>query len=273
MISYMKISVIVTTYNNPKALQLILHSLLQQTEQAFELIIADDGSTTETRQLIEKFAQSSPIPIQHIWQDDQGFRAAAIRNKAIIAASGDYIIFLDGDVVPRQNFIAQHRLLAEKGWLVAGNRILLSATYTQQVLNQQLPIATYSWLQWSWLRLTGKMNRLLPLLTLPLTAWRKKKPTKWQGVKTCNLAVWREDLIAVNGLDEAFIGWGFEDSDLVVRLFHQGIQRKEGRFAVPVLHLWHRENDRSCEAENWQRFVAVLNSTKIKADKGLNQYF
>jgi hypothetical protein len=122
-------------------------------------------------------------------------------------------------------------------------------------------------------RVRGEVNRLLPLLRLPEGRWRKQRSRRWSGARTCNLAVWREDLLAINGFDEGFEGWGHEDADLVVRLFRLGRRRKQGHFAVPVLHLWHHQNDRSKEPANWARLQQVLgNREAMRATPGLNQY-
>jgi predicted glycosyltransferase involved in capsule biosynthesis len=113
----------------------------------------------------------------------------------------------------------------------------------------------------------------MPLLRLPDIAWiRKHAPARWQGAKTCNLSAYREDLCRVNGLDESYIGWGQEDSDLVVRLIRAGLVNKSARFSAPVYHLWHKENDRSHLEENQRRLQQVLNATHVRAFKGMDQY-
>ncbi len=172
------------------------------------------------------------------------------------------------------NFIAQHERLAETGWLVAGNRLLLNAALTAEWEAGRCDPLHFSALEWIRQRLAGKVNRLLPLIRWSATAqWRKNKPTAWAGAKTCNLAVWRQDFIAVNGFDELFQGWGHEDADLVVRLINHGVLRKEGRFAVPILHLWHRESPRDFESANLQRLQSRLaDKTFIRANQGIEQY-
>lgn len=270
----MKISVVVTTYNWPAALETVLKSLLEQkTFHAFEIIVADDGSKEETAVLINSLKEQSSIPLLHIWQPDEGFRAAAIRNKAILAANGDYIIFLDGDCVPREDFVEKHFTLAEPRAFVVGNRVLLTKEFTEKVLTQGLPIYQWSLVDWFWAWLAGHCNRLLPLIALPLTGWRTyfKTKVRWRGAKGCNLAVWKEDLLSVNGWEEKFVGWGYEDSDLVIRLLHSGIKRKSGRFYVPVIHLWHPENDRTRERDNWLLLKEKQAGSQYYAEKGLNQ--
>jgi glycosyltransferase involved in cell wall biosynthesis len=268
----LSLSVIITTYNRPDALDAVLRGFAAQTYGAFEVLVADDGSTSDTQKLVEQFARTVPFSVQHIWQEDRGFRAAAIRNKAMAKARADYIIFTDGDCIPRKNFVAQHARLAEPGWFLSGNRVLLSQQFTQQVLSNawSLPDWPY-WRLWqAWAQ--RKINRLSPFMTLPDMAFRKRKAHEWRGAKTCNLSVWRSDLIRVNGLDEAFTGWGFEDSDLVIRLLRAGVKHKSARFATPVFHLWHQENDRSRIEHNEQKLQEVLHAAHVKALQGLDQY-
>ncbi len=248
------VSIIITTYNWPEALERVLVGLTQQTYANFEVIIADDGSESKTALLIESIREQYSLNIHHVWQPDEGFRAAKIRNKAVAIASGDYLVFLDGDCIPLPSFVKRHTALAEPGWFVAGNRILLGKPYTKEVIEKKLDLSKLTFWQWLLLRSRGGCNRLLPLLFLRRYR-RKNKPDKWQGAKTCNLAIWKKDFDAVRGFDEAFTGWGFEDSDLVVRLNHRGIKRKEGKFAIPVLHLWHKENNRMDADNNYRRFM------------------
>ena len=150
---------------------------------------------------------------------------------------------------------------------------MLSKTLTEQILQNKIPIHLWHTRDWLRARRQGQIERLLPLLRLPAMTWlRKRFPNRWQGAKTCNLSVWREDILRVNGLDESYTGWGLEDSDLVIRLLRAGIYNKSARFSVPVFHLWHRENDRSNLQENRQRLQQVLKATHIKAIQGMDQH-
>ena len=267
-----RIAVIVTTYNRPDALAAALAGYAAQSDRDFELLIADDGSTADTRAVIDDFRARVPFALTHIWHEDQGFRAAAIRNRALAATRADYIVFSDGDCVPRPDFVAQHRRLAERSCFVSGNRILLSAAFTRRVLNESLPIHNWTLGAWIMAWMKRDVNRFLPLIALPVGVLRTAVPQRWEGVKTCNLAAWREDLVRVNGLDEAYSGWGLEDSDLVVRLLHAGVAHKSGRYAAPVLHLWHAENDRARLPENRQRLADLLRSNRMRAQAGLDRY-
>jgi glycosyltransferase involved in cell wall biosynthesis len=268
----MRASVIVTTYNRPDALAAVLDGYAAQSDHDFELIVADDGSTEDTRRLVEGYARRAPFPLRHVWQEDRGFRAAAIRNRALAASGADYVIFTDGDCVPSRHFVATHCRLAEPGRFLSGNRVLLSPRLTERVLRERLPIC--QWGGWEWVRLwlTRDAKRIWPLLILPDGAFRKLRPRRWYGVKTCNLSAWRSDLRTVNGLDETYTGWGLEDSDLVIRLLHAGVRNKSARFAAPVFHLWHRESGRDRLAENQRMLDQLMASTRTRAALGVDQY-
>ena len=268
----MLISVIVITYNRPDALAAVLEGLLAQTDRDFEVVVADDGSTADTARRIAEYQAVARFALRHVWQEDRGFRAAAARNRALAACRGEYVAMLDGDCVPAADFVAAHRRLAEPGWFLSGNRVLLSRPFTEQALRERLPLHRWGAGRWLAARLAGRVNRLLPLLRLPDGGFRKRMPRRWEGVKTCNLSAWRSDLARVNGLDERYSGWGLEDSDLVVRLIRAGVGRKSARFAAPVFHLWHPEQDRSGLAENRRNLEAILHSDEIRAARGLGQY-
>jgi len=267
------VAVIVTTYNRPDALAAVLSGYLAQTDRNFDLIVADDGSTAETTAVIDAARHRADFGITQVWHEDIGFRAAAIRNRAIARTNAEYIIFSDGDCIPTPDFVARHRRMAEPGWFLSGNRILLSEAFTHRVLKDR--IAVHAWSKGRWLRArcAGEVNRWLPFLFLPpdLTL-RKMFAQKWEGVMTCNLSVWRRDLLKIDGLDEIYFGWGLEDSDLAIRLMQAGIRHKSARFAAPVLHLWHRENDRGSLPENRRRLNEVIHSDRIRAVRGLSQY-
>lgn len=267
----MKIAVIITTYNRPDALGAVLEGYLAQDDRDFEILVADDGSTEETKRLIEKYRDMAPLPIRHVWQEDAGFRAARIRNLAIAATDAAYVIFTDGDCVPGKHFVASHRKLLEPGYFLSGNRILLSEAFTKKVLSEHIPIHEWGMIEWALARLSGNINRILPLVSLP-DCCRKGSPNKWEGAKTCNLSAFREDLIEVGGFDESYTGWGLEDSDLVIRLIRASIKHKNARFSCPVFHLWHPENDRSRLEENRKKLESILGAVHIRASLGLDQY-
>jgi glycosyltransferase involved in cell wall biosynthesis len=264
------ISVIVTTYNREDALQVVLSALSCQDDRGFEVMVADDGSGPTTTAAVERWRPRLGVPLRHVWQGDQGFRAAEIRNRAILACSGDYCVFLDGDCIVRTDFVATHRRLAEPGWFVTGNRVLLSTALTVAVLRDGLQPQTWSASEWIRQRMHGGVNRLGGMLRLPLGPLRKLGPQHWRGARSCNLAVWRRDLDRIDGFDASFSGWGREDSDLLIRLLHAGLRRKDGRFATGVIHLWHPEADRGQLAANDARLDALLGSDRARAQRGLS---
>ena len=268
----MKTAVIVTTYNRPDALAAVFAGYDAQSDGDFELLVADDGSTDETKDLVANHAARARFPLHHVWQEDRGFRPGAARNRAAARATADYLIFVDGDCVPARDFVRWHKALAEKNYFLSGNRVLLSESFTRQVLAANLPVHQWHAARWLQAWMTRDVNRLLPLLTLPDASFRKRSPQQWQGVKTCNLSLWRKDFMRVNGFDESYSGWGLEDSDLAIRLIHAGVHHKSARFATPVFHLWHRENDRVRLAENQKLLDELIASNRIEARAGVNQY-
>jgi glycosyltransferase involved in cell wall biosynthesis len=267
------ISVVITTYNWPEAICASLESLFAQQDLNFEILVADDGSNPGASAIVQKKTLDSPVPIKYIYHEDQGFRAGTIRNKAVAASLGNYLLFIDGDCIVFPDFVLTHRKLAQSGYFVPGNRILLDKKFTQSVLSNQIKLHEKHGVDFLFYWLGGKINRITPLLRLPFGPLRTLHPTRWQKAMTCNLAIWKDDFLTTNGFDELFQGWGYEDSDLVIRLIHSGIKRKEGRFAVPVLHLWHRQNDQSQHDQNYQRLMERLSQTDlIRAKQGVDQY-
>ena len=264
------ISVIVTTYNREDALEAVLSSLSRQSDRGFEVVVADDGSRATTGAVVERWRPRLGVPLDHVWQMNCGFRAAEIRNRAILVCHGDYCIFLDGDCIAPADFVATHRRLAERGWFVTGNRVLLSSTLTAAVLSDDLRPETWSAPGWVRQRLRGGVNRLAAVLRLPLGPLRKLRSGQWRGARSCNLAIWRSDLERVDGFDAWFSGWGREDSDLLIRLLRCGLRRKDGRFATGVIHLWHPQVDRAQLAANDARLAAVLQSDRVRAQRGLS---
>jgi len=264
------ISVIVSTYNREDALDVALRALSRQSDRNFEIVVADDGSGPATARVAREWAAKMALPIKHVWHEDRGFRLSDIRNRGIRASAGAYILFLDGDCIARQNFVAAHRGLAEPGWFVTGTRILLSADLTDRILHQGLEPELWGLGRWLALRARRQLNRFAPLLELRLGAMRKMSARRWRGARGSNMAFWRADLEKVDGFDSSFSGWGREDSDIFIRLIRAGVRRKDGRFASGVLHLWHPEADRGGLAENDRQLDEVLHSDRIAAKRGLS---
>ena len=266
------ISLVVTTYNRPDALAAVVEACFAQDDRNFEIIIADDGSTANTKAVIDALRERSPVPLRHVWQPDIGFRAAMARNRGTLAASGEYIVFLDGDCIPQADFVARHRSLARRGYLVSGSRVLMSPEFTRRVLDEHIDLHKLGVFDKVRLRLGGHFNKALQLLVKWPDLGRESRRFSWRRIKSCNLGVWRSDLEMVNGFDESFTGWGHEDSDLVVRLFNAGVMRKDGAFATEVFHLWHREAQRDQESSNKKLVLERAANGTVTAVQGLAQH-
>lgn len=265
----MDISFIVLTYNRPNALHAVLHALAAQCLPQDQIIVADDGSRAECVQALIGQAPRFPCPALHVWHEDCGFTAAAARNRAALEARAPYLVFLDGDCVPGPHFVACHRQLAQRTCFVNGSRVLVDAQMTRSVLDGRIDLSQVGPAFWvkSWLE--GRVNKVHHLLPWP-SAWRRiHRSFSWRGIRSCNFGLWRDDFFAVNGFDQIFQGWGHEDADLVLRLHHAGLGRKNGFLATEVFHLWHPENARTQEQYNRARVIQRQSLGTIRAEEGL----
>lgn len=268
----MKLSVVLSTYNRPDALFLALKGLLNQTDKDFELIIADDGSKLETKLVIQSFQGKFSNPILHAWQPDEGFRLSASRNNAIRKSSGDYLVFLDGDCLARPNFIENHRRLAEENFFVTGNRVLISENYTKALLTSSSHPFNPSLLELIKLRKKSDVNKIFSLLDLTsFDFFRKTQQLNWKKLRGCNFAAWKKDILEVNGFDENFKGWGFEDSDFAVRMLNHGIKRKDGSFSTTVFHLFHPEANKAQSGPSWDILMERLKNKTFYCLNGLKK--
>ncbi|MDX8412175.1 MAG: glycosyltransferase, partial [Mariprofundaceae bacterium] len=232
------IAVVISTYNSPALLRLILDGYQQQTGPGFTIYIADDGSTEETKELVETTRRDYPADIVHVWHEDAGFRKARIHNLTLQRVAEPYVLLTDGDCVPLPGLLATHDKLAGKGYFISGRRVLASRRWTETLSQQGRFEADISTIAWLGHRLRGRINRILPLIARP----RLGLPhTGLAGIRGCHLGCWLDDLRNINGFDESFEGWGREDSDLVARLMHAGVKRRD-LAAPPMLHLWHAEH-------------------------------
>ncbi len=262
------VSVIVTTYRRPDALAAVLRGLSSQSDDRFEVIVGDDGSGDATASVVkEAQASMKPQKIVHAWQPDDGFRAARVRNLAVQAASGTVLVFLDGDCIPRKHFVLAHRC-CRLGRVVRGSRCLLSQAMTDRVLQERLPVETYRAIDWMAARRRGDVNRLPAMAGS--TIGRVIISRSWKLLRSCNMSVHRDDFMAVDGFDQAYEGWGYEDSDLAVRLLAHGCGITRATARAAVLHLWHQEADRSQDQQNRRRLHAVRASGRIKAESGFS---
>lgn len=240
------ISVVVATYNWPQALDRVLAGLAEQDDSNFEVVVADDGSGPETAALIARWKPRLGVPLVHAWQEDEGFRLSRSRNNGVRQASGDYLVFLDGDCIPRRDFVSGHRRAAQAGCFVRGWRVFLTPEATRDALSPGAAI--HRWSAW---RLFRRRRRLMtkPSHAPRLFGWPPARIVRrwWdrETVEGCNLAMWRDDFLRVGGFDESYQAYGEEDLDMALRLLRTGLTRKDARHTVTVLHLHHEQGARA----------------------------
>jgi len=232
----MTCSLVITTYNWKEALELVLLSAVKQTILPDEIIIADDGSTKDTKDLVDDIIKTSNVPIVYSWQEDCGFRAAMSRNKAIAIAKSKYIILIDGDMILHKDFIKEHKQNATKNYFIQGSRVLLKKRKSQKILKDKQ-------LDFSFLSL-GLKNRKNTIQSKVLSTIFSNKKNTLKGIKTCNMSFFKADCININGFNENFVGWGREDSEFIVRLLNSGISRKNVKFNAIAYHIWHNESSK-----------------------------
>jgi glycosyltransferase involved in cell wall biosynthesis len=257
----MKLTLIITTYNWPESLLLVLNSINKQSIMPDEVIIADDGSNNDTKNLINEFKNNSSLNVIHSWQKDIGFRAARSRNKAILKSSGDYIVLIDGDTVLHCDFIKDHISNAEPKNIVQGTRSLISKKQTNKALiEKKINFKFFSF---------GLKNRKNTIHSNFLSSIFSSRKNHMRGIKSCNMAFFKDDCIKVNGFNNEFEGWGREDSEFVVRMMNNGVRRKNVRFNAVQFHLWHNENLREALLKNDLILKEAINNQKTWCQNGI----
>jgi len=263
----MNVGLIITTYNWPEALVRVLNSIRQQSFLPSEVVVCDDGSKKDFKNYILELNKDFPCALKYVWQEDKGFRAAEIRNKGIkkLSKEIEYIIVIDGDMILHNNFIKDHLRIAEKNCFIQGGRVLISKNKTASLLkHQDLHISN----KLNFFN-NGLLNRKNSLYLPFLSKLFERPSRKLRGVRTCNMSFWRKDLYEVNGFNEDFIGWGREDTELVVRLFNNGIMRKNIRFAGLAFHLYHQEESRFRVSSNDSLLSKTIKLNSSWCDNGL----
>jgi len=265
-------SLIISTYNWPEALELTLKSVLRQSILPKEVIIADDGSTEETKLLIERYHTNFPTKLIHIWHEDRGFRLASIRNKAFAASNAAYLIQVDGDIILHPKFIEDHLNFAQPDCLLQGSRVLLGENRSKRLLRKK---DTHISILQSDMKRRENGIRFLALSKYLAPKYRNRYPIYF--ARGANMSFWREDIVAVNGYNESFEGWGHEDSDLTLRLLNNGKRKMVLKFSAIAYHLYHPEHtskdreaaNKSLLEETQQR---KINWTENGMRKYLNQH-
>ena len=264
----MQTSLIITTYNWPQALNLVLSSVLSQSVLPDQVIIADDGSTVTTRAVIEKHQQNFPVPLIHAWQEDEGFRVARVRNLGASLANGNYLIFVDGDMILHRHFIMSHLRHKKSGRFLHGPRVLLSNQLTEEYMTSMGSIKLNPLLK-------GVTNRLNAIHFTAASRILSGNDQSWRS-RACNLSIHKDDFAKVNGFNEDFIGWGMEDSELAWRLKRAGIRKYHLRFCGVAYHLGHSQSNERTHNEEAARnallLKKVIDSNSSWCERGLSDH-
>lgn len=262
----MKISLIITTYNSAKLLDNCLRSVSRQVEMPCEVIIADDGSSDNTKDVVNAWRKQIPVPIKHVWQEDKGFRASRVRNLAFANAEGDYLIIIDGDIILNKYFILDHHEIAREGCFVCGSRVVMSPELTKYMQDHELtelPLSHLSVDKWP----NTFRNKTLRNMLAPYYGQRLYKG------RSCNMAFWKKDMEKVNGFNEDFVGWGLEDTDFIARMQQAGIKKHFLKFGGIQYHQYHKERPANNFAER-QQLIADIVSSKLpyRCSKGYDRH-
>jgi glycosyltransferase involved in cell wall biosynthesis len=257
---------VVTSHERPEALERVLAAIIAQQRLPDELIVADDGSGPATAALVKRLATAVPYPVHHVWQPHAGFRAGRIRNAAVARTRCEYVVLLDGDMVPHPGFVADHCRLARPGHYSQGVRIQLDDDATRRLLEpgSALPRPGSPGL--------GRLRRLYGLHAPWLARRLRSAANRLISVKACNQGFWREDLLAVNGFDEAMTGWGSEDKELCARLENAGVRRQTLLFAAIAWHLAHAPAPRGAAEVNRARWLDTRRTRKVRCEAGLDRH-
>lgn len=258
----MRISLLISTYNRPEALATALRSVARQTVAPHEILIGDDGSGAATAEVIRDAAKT--LPIQHEWRPHEDFRAALMRNLCAARATGDYLVIVDDDILLHPEFLADHRAAAKPGFFIQGSRALLNEAASK--------IAIKNDAYWPGFFTPGLRNRKNVVRSALLSRLVSRRKDGLQGIRTCNFALWREDFYRVNGFNEAFVGWGREDSELASRLFNSGLKRFNLRFAALGCHLHHPPRSRIKLPANDSLLASTIAARATYCERGLDAH-
>lgn len=260
----MKTALLLSTYNWTDALSLVLESVLAQTKLPDEILIADDGSTSETKKIIDDFSLKIKIPVKHFWQEDKGFRKSKILNKAVAASNSDYIIQADGDCILHKNFIEDHINNVEKNTYLYGSRVNILPEFVDTIFKEKIISFNF---------FSKEIKNKTRTLRIPFLA---KMYKSHQGIskkfRGCNVSYWRKDFIEINGYNEDFEGWGREDSDMAIRLGNKGVLAKRLRYGGIVFHIYHKEKSKDNLELNDSIEQQTIKNKTIWISNGIDKY-
>jgi glycosyltransferase involved in cell wall biosynthesis len=228
----MKTALLISTYNWPEALELIFESILIQTKLPDEILIADDGSSSETKRIIDNFSLKIKIPVKHFWQEDKGFRKSRILNIAIAGTNADYIMQVDGDCILDKHFIEDHTKNAKTNTYLYGSRVNILPDFVNKVFKDRIICFNL---------FSKEIKNKTRTLHIPFfSKFYKPHHQISKKFRGCNVSYWKNDVIEINGYNEDFEGWGREDSDLAIRLGNKGVLAKRLRYNGIVFHIYHK---------------------------------
>jgi glycosyltransferase involved in cell wall biosynthesis len=264
MPGYASSSLIIATYNWKEALALVLATVRVQSMLPGEVIIADDGSRGDTREFLAGEAVTFPVPLRHLWQEDEGFRKGRILNEAMARAGGEYLIAIDGDMMIHPEFVRSHLRFARRGWYIQGSRMMLGEKATTRTLAAGRRVA-------------GPLapdvrNRINGIHAPFLSRFSRGEPGPIHRTRGCNISYWRDDIVRVNGYDEDMEGWGREDTELIARLMNSGVRRRNLKFAAVSYHLHHRSRPADADAANFERVLRAVRDGVTRCEHGIDRH-
>jgi glycosyltransferase involved in cell wall biosynthesis len=271
------ISVVVSTYEWPEALDIVLRAFAEQTDQEFEIVVADDGSGGRTADVVASWKETFGERLDHVWHEDAGYRRARVVGLAALKTRGNHLVFMDGDCIPRMGFVEGVRRAALPGWFLSTKRIKLDEPFSERVLARELPIWRWSMATWM---IRGRTEVRRPGFFLSLRDRRRPwKPEQPDFAPPDNAygffcAMARADFERVNGWDARFVGWGSDDNDLVVRLRRIGLRCGWPGPSTTLLHVWHPEGRDPIDPgfiANEQLLHETLASDRVEAVEGLRE--
>ena len=248
------VALVITTYNWPKALDLVFASVEIQTRLPDEIHVADDGSTEETTAVVKKWQEKLSVPVHHHWQEDNGFRPNIVRNESAAASTSDIMITVDGDMILHPHFVEDHVRFSKPGYFIQSRRVRLDEYLTEKAQAEEQ--FKFSWLE------KGITRRFQAIHSRFLAVLTTKADTSMKHIRGANMSMWHKDYVAINGMNEDIEGWGFCDHDLTTRFYNLGLRRTYVRHAALAYHLEHGDNSRDQKGKN-KKILEMNQAEKI----------
>jgi glycosyltransferase involved in cell wall biosynthesis len=262
----MRVALVIGTYERPDALRAVLDTVSRQRAAPDEIVIADDGSGAATQDLIATFGRKSDVPVRVVSQPHEGFRLTRLRNLAIAASTADYLVFVDGDMLLHEAFIADHRRHARRGRFTQGVRVRADVQLTARLIaDPRLPVTAFT-------PGLGLSRRIYLVRSRAGSSGMRRIANHFIAIKGCNQAFWRDDLLRVNGFNEAIEGWGPEDKELCARLTFAGVERQSLLFGGIAIHLHHPPASRAALPANLAVLADTVQHRRTWCDRGVDAH-